>query len=239
MARNMTRLILVCLMLPACSTLDMQGTDPRAYYEKNPIKNKVVTRTETHLVAFEPGATTLSRGEKEHFRDAVNQRSMMAVDSIMIDMPKAELYNSGRRTALERMMKYMGYSGGKVRFKADDGLTRQQAAIHMTFADVVLPDCPDWRKAPNHNYSNTPHANFGCATETNLGLMVADPRDLQRGTGDLPPASSERIDRTIREWHSGRNFNSKDGGGSGESGGAPGAGGEAPNTTNIEPVIAQ
>ena len=31
------------------------------------------------------------------------------------------------------------------------------------------------------DFANLPHSNFGCATQTNLGLMVAEPRDLVRG----------------------------------------------------------
>ena len=34
---------------------------------------------------------------------------------------------------------------------------------------------------PGRNFNNQPHPNLGCSTATNLGLMVADPRDLMRG----------------------------------------------------------
>lgn len=234
--KHATRLILLCLTLSACSSTDMQGNDPRDYYAKHPIRNKVEMKSEEHMVHFQPGASKLTRGETELFRRKVNQRSMMAVDSVYIELPKAQMSNGARREALARMMKYLGYSGGDVRFQPSDALEREQAVIHLNYADAVLPDCPDWRKASSHNYSNTPHANFGCATETNLGLMVADPRDLERGTGDLPPASSERMERSLREWHSGRDFRGESKGG--ESGGGGGAGG-APDTTNIEPVSAQ
>ncbi len=46
---------------------------------------------------------------------------------------------------------------------------------------VTPPACPDWSRRTGLDYSNQPHSNFGCATETNLGLMVANPRDLVRG----------------------------------------------------------
>ena len=46
---------------------------------------------------------------------------------------------------------------------------------------VTAPACPDWSRRSGVDYDNQPHTNFGCATETNLGLMIANPRDLVQG----------------------------------------------------------
>lgn len=46
---------------------------------------------------------------------------------------------------------------------------------------VTPPSCPDWSKPAERDHGNTPHSNFGCATATNLGAMVARPRDLMQG----------------------------------------------------------
>ena len=46
---------------------------------------------------------------------------------------------------------------------------------------VTLPGCPDWTGRPGVTFNNTPSSNFGCATATNLGLMVADPGDIVAG----------------------------------------------------------
>lgn len=191
------------LLLPACSTWDMHGQDPVDYYAEHPIKNRVTRKSEAHLVTFESGAEKLSKAEIERFRHNVNQRSMLSVEKVEINLPKAELHNKERRAALERVLKHLGYQSGGVTFTASEAVGRNQAVVNLTFAEVIPPDCPDWRKSPVHNYSNARHANFGCATEVNLGLMVADPRDLERGTGELPPALSERGDRALRAYHAG------------------------------------
>jgi|GEM_PF-421739 len=52
---------------------------------------------------------------------------------------------------------------------------------------VTPPACPDWSRRTGVDYANRPHTNFGCATQTNLGLMIANPRDLVRGR-ELGPA---------------------------------------------------
>jgi pilus assembly protein CpaD len=47
--------------------------------------------------------------------------------------------------------------------------------------EIRLPDCPDWSDPIIGKWSNQAHSNFGCATATNLGLMVEDPHDLIEG----------------------------------------------------------
>lgn len=56
---------------------------------------------------------------------------------------------------------------------------------------VVPPDCPDWGDPRDPNFANRPLPNLGCATATNLGLMVAEPGDLIRGR-ELAPADGVR-----------------------------------------------
>ena len=55
---------------------------------------------------------------------------------------------------------------------------------------VTLPACPDWSRESGTDFANLPHSNFGCATQANLGLMVADPRDLVR---DRPLAPADGV----------------------------------------------
>ena len=47
---------------------------------------------------------------------------------------------------------------------------------------VTLPPCPNWSKTPvPEEFTNTLASNFGCATVSNLGRMVAYPADLASG----------------------------------------------------------
>jgi pilus assembly protein CpaD len=55
---------------------------------------------------------------------------------------------------------------------------------------VTLPACPNWSQPPYSDFTNQPSSNFGCATATNLGLMVASPSDLASGR-PLGPALAE------------------------------------------------
>ncbi len=68
---------------------------------------------------------------------------------------------------------------------------------------VRAPGCPDFRKPASGDYGNTESSNFGCATAVNLGLMVADPRDLVQGRDD-GPADGERAAASIRRYREGK-----------------------------------
>ncbi len=208
------------LLLGGCTPeSDMQGVDPRDYYAAHPIKNTVKTQVDSHLIMFEPGASKPSKLEVERFRDEISGQSLLAVDSVTIDLPPSSINNKARKDALVKMLKYLGYRGGHVQFFGTDTLENDMAAILLTIAVVQAPDCPDWRQSPEHNFSNHDSANFGCATEVNLGLMVADPHDLVHGTGELPPTHSQRGDLAITQYHTG---------GAGGAAAAPAAAGGAP-----------
>jgi pilus biogenesis lipoprotein CpaD len=63
---------------------------------------------------------------------------------------------------------------------------------------VTLPPCPDWSRQSGTDFANLPHSNFGCATQTNLGLMVAEPRDLVRGRGLAPADGVHQAEGIVR-----------------------------------------
>ena len=217
-------LVSVMSLLSACASWDMQGHDPRVFYDEHPIENKIEMRTQAYRVVFEPDGDALSEAERNQFYAQINHRSMLSVQEIVIDVSPANRWQSQRQAYLEKMLSHMGYHDGNIRFQISDAVPSNVAVIHMTYAQVVPPRCPDWRKSPSNNYSNSPHANFGCATTVNLGQMVADPRDLQRGTGELPPTLSERGDRFLRQFRTGES----EGGGSNplSAGGSDGGGGD-------------
>lgn len=53
--------------------------------------------------------------------------------------------------------------------------------ISATSHRLQLPNCPIWSRDLGLDPNNLPLANLGCASAINLGLMVADPADLEEG----------------------------------------------------------
>lgn len=50
----------------------------------------------------------------------------------------------------------------------------------VTASGAYVPGCPDWHDSAS-NAGETMAANFGCATNSNLAAMIANPADLLHG----------------------------------------------------------
>lgn len=64
-----------------------------------------------------------------------------------------------------------------------------------------VPGCPDFSRADKPEFESNTSSNYGCATNSNLASMVADPADLVRGqigTGVNDPNTSGKAVNTYR-----------------------------------------
>ena len=58
--------------------------------------------------------------------------------------------------------------------------------VVVTRSVATVPGCPDWSDDYDGNYANATSRNYGCATNSNLAAMVANPEDLVRGQEATP-----------------------------------------------------
>jgi type IV pilus biogenesis protein CpaD/CtpE len=70
-----------------------------------------------------------------------------------------------------------------------------QPIVSATKAEVK--DCPDWSSQWKDSAAPT-SSNYGCAVNSNLAAMIADPADLLRGR--TAPPSTEVGVRAIKSW---------------------------------------
>ncbi|MBD58854.1 MAG: pilus assembly protein CpaD [Citromicrobium sp.] len=91
--------------------------------------------------------------------------------------------------------------------------------VIVTRSIATVPGCPDWTDDGDANYMNATSRNYGCATNSNLAAMVADPEDLIKGqeSDGRPVVTSSN--RAIEAY---RNGNLPEvGSGGGTTGGGP------------------
>lgn len=87
---------------------------------------------------------------------------------------------------------------------AQAGPDRALASRHQPTVDAAgahAPACPNWSSQRNGN-DEANAANWGCATATDLALMIADPADLVHGRfGDGTETSSPEVaGRALKAW---------------------------------------
>ncbi|WP_235829373.1 CpaD family pilus assembly protein [Croceicoccus estronivorus] len=69
------------------------------------------------------------------------------------------------------------------------------ARVVITRSTASVPNCPDWSDTFASNLGNETRSNFGCAVNSNLAAMVADPEHLirgARGSGETVVMSSNK-----------------------------------------------
>ncbi len=77
-----------------------------------------------------------------------------------------------------------------------------QARVVITRSSASVPGCPDWSAKSDMNYTNGLSPGFGCAINSNLAAMVADPQDLlegKKGSGETVISTSNKAITTYRD----------------------------------------
>ena len=77
-----------------------------------------------------------------------------------------------------------------------------EARVVITRSTASVPGCPDWSKQSDMNYLNATSPGYGCASNSNLAAMVANPEDLlegQKGESETLVATGNKAITTYRE----------------------------------------
>lgn len=61
-----------------------------------------------------------------------------------------------------------------------------QARVVIARSRASVPGCPDWAGKSDANLGNGISANYGCANNSNLAAMIANPEDLIKGQKGSP-----------------------------------------------------
>lgn len=76
------------------------------------------------------------------------------------------------------------------------------ARVVVTRSKAVVPDCPNWKAKSDVNLGNALSTNYGCAVNSNMAAMIANPEDLIKGadsTGNTVIMSSTKAIDAYRE----------------------------------------
>ena len=152
-------------------------------------KHAAVTPSEVSFaVRFPKGQTSLPAPERRAAVGFLNRRATEASDQVFVDfgvLHETTEIAADRRVTISEVIVAAGLSPENVRVRANvRGVAENEINLTVRTYLVTLPGCPDFTSRAGRTFDNRPHSNWGCATATNLGLMVAEPSDLLRGRGD-------------------------------------------------------
>ena len=217
--RPLIWLSLLTLGLGACAP--SLGPQPNlGWIEASSPKRLEVDRADyRHSVYFPTDSSALTASERDRLLTFLQTVQPSARDSIRLeghaDERATELYNlelaARRAEQVEAFLDEAGYGDLSVTATAlgealpavpSTGpaawqLNRRVEVVLERYL-VTLPACPDWSRETGTDFDNLPLSNLGCATQTNLGLMIAEPKDLVRGRPLGPADGIQQAEGIVR-----------------------------------------
>jgi len=143
-------------------------------------RNRVELVRLTHSVQFPEGAADMTGAERMELEGFLADVGAGYGDEAWIDAGSDPM-GAARSSAVMATLARHGIMASHDNLAYGAALQPGEVRLVIGRYVVTPPECPDWRKPSDTDYQNTPSSNYGCATATNLGAMVANPRDLLEG----------------------------------------------------------
>ena len=175
------------LTLALASTLLLGACAPGTEYTAAEAPKQLTLDSSTVRVdlGFGPGTAHLRPADTARLRQLAAAGGISADDRIFIAAAGPPGLAAQRIGAVSAELLHYGIVVSPIQLS---GVRPDRAIIEVTRTLVTLPPCPNWSKQPYSDFGNQPSSNHGCATEVNLGMMVARPTDLASG---LPLGAAE------------------------------------------------
>jgi pilus assembly protein CpaD len=188
------------------------------------VKQPVVERTNFTLdVNTSPGGLPIS--EQQRLNGWFETMDLRYGDRIAIENPGQ---NPAVTVAIRDLASRYGLMLSETAPVTSGFVEPGQARVVITRTTADVPGCPDWSAQSDMNYTNGTSPNHGCAINSNLAAMVADPQDLlegKKGSSETIVATSNKAIATYRETPpsgAGGLIDANAGGGGGSGGGGGG-----------------
>ena len=146
--------------------------------------NQPIVERSNYTLDVRTGPDGLTINEQRRVQDWFETMGLRYGDRVFVDDP---VENPATRDDIAELAARRGIllsEGAPVTSgSVDPGVSR----IVVTRSDASVPNCPNWSVTTDINYTNGIHPNFGCAVNSNVAAMIANPEDLiagQAGSGE-------------------------------------------------------
>ncbi len=198
------------LFLAGCADPDQPRWNTYATWKQaEPVPQPQLAQVPVHhSVAFAGAGIELSDTEREALslflqRNAIAPGGRVTLSAALPSNGDATTLGA-RLSAVRGALAQLGYGAATLPPGSSAGSTLPPDAIVVTgrVLAVLPPDCPGYNQPLQFDLEHRPILSPGCANAVNLGLMVADPTDLQ-GTTPLAPADGAAAAPSIQRYRQG------------------------------------
>lgn len=180
----------LALALGACGGI---AENRSLYSQKQPVVER--TNFTLDLATVQDGLAIPEQQRLDEWFDTIG---LKFGDRVAIDDPSM---SAATRDAVARIAARRGILLADAAPTTNGFISPGHTRVVVTRSTASVPGCPDWSAKSDINYANGVYPNYGCAINSNLAAMVANPEDLikgQEGTGETLVATSTKAIETYR-----------------------------------------
>ena len=182
-------LIAVALSLSACGTVN-RGMES--------VHQPVVQRSD-YVIDLNAEGDRLAPGERARLEGWFNSIGLAYGDRVAIDDPSGT--GQGGSDVAELLSRRGLMIAGAAPVTAGP-LAPGAVRVVVSRSSASVPACPDWSRPSTPEFAGSTMSNYGCAVNSALAAMVADPQDLVHGrdsNGPADPTLSAKAIKTFRD----------------------------------------
>lgn len=161
--------------------------------------NQPVVERSNYTLDLVSGSGGLSVPEQRRLAGWFEAMDLRYGDRISIDDPLSSPATHSAVAAITSRYSLLVSDGAPVTpGYVDPGKVR----VVVSRSTAHVPNCPDWSDKSTVSLNNETRSGYGCAINSNIASMVADPEDLIRGartTGDTVVMSSNKAIDSFRK----------------------------------------
>lgn len=160
------------------------------------VNQPVVTRTD-YVFDARAGMNGLSDSEAARLSGWFDSLQLGYGDHIAVDDPSGSV---AAREAVARIAARYGLLVAPTAPVVGGTIEPGSVRVIVSRSVAQVPNCPNWDRKSQPEFAGSTMSNHGCANNSNLAAMVADPEDLIRGrSGDAGTDARVAI-RAIRTY---------------------------------------
>jgi pilus assembly protein CpaD len=185
----------VALVLPMALALAGCGGVPRNASLYSP-HQPVVTHA-SYTLDLAVGPDGLPVPEQERLAGWFTAMQLRYGDQIAIADP---LSTRATRASVGAVVERFGLLLADEPAPGADAIAPGSVRVIITRAQASVPHCPDWSGNSAANPASATSTNFGCAVNSNLAAMVANPDQLLKGATTSGHTGAMTVDKAISSW---------------------------------------
>lgn len=184
--------------LTLCSFFLLMGCGINA-----PKQPHVRAQSATYTIVFADGVTRLTVMEKDSLNDFISVVYPSAVSNVLLTADDTNASAVARARSIRDYLAQKGFNKNAIRLEPSAGMDPRTVVVSLQYMQAVAPEpCPDWSDNPAVSYQESTFSNFGCASNSNFIVQLANPADYNGGH-NTPVSEGPRDSAIMQKYFSG------------------------------------